>query len=70
MNNGLRILISCVTAIVVLVICSLIVVFVGIEGSTIVYMINAAIAFTAGKYLNTFLKKKYPPKGQKKDDEY
>lgn len=64
MNNVLRILISSVFAIAVLVLCSFIIVSIDIEGGTIMYIISAFIAVTAGRLLNSFLKKKYPQNGK------
>lgn len=64
MNNVLRILISSVFAIAVLVLCSFIIVSVGIEGGTILHVLSAFIAYTAGRLLNSFLKKKYPQNGK------
>jgi hypothetical protein len=64
MNNVLRITISCVFAIVVLVLCSFIIVSIGIEGGTLFHIISAFIAVTAGRLLNSFLKKKYSRNGK------
>lgn len=64
MNKLLRILISSVFAIAVLVLCSFIIVYTGIEGGSILHIISAFIAVTSGRYLNLFLKKKYPQNGK------
>ena len=67
MNNGLRIWISVVAAIVTLVLLSFLLVVLKWEG-TFLRVLCAAFAYGAGTSLNAFLKKKYPPKNQDQDD--
>lgn len=62
MNSVLRILISCVVAVVVLVLCANLIVLIGMEDSTWMLYFGAAIALSAGTSLNAYLKGKYPNK--------
>jgi len=58
----LRILICCIVALVVLFLCSGFWVLLGLESMGFLHILGAAIGYFSGKYLNDYLKKKFPPK--------
>lgn len=57
-----RILFCCIVAIIVLFLCSYLWVLLGLEKLTILHILGAVIGYLSGKYLNSFLKKKFPSK--------
>ena len=67
MNNGLRICISVVAAIVTLVLLSFLLVVLEWEG-TFLRVLCAAFAYGAGTSINAFIKKKYPPKNRDREN--
>lgn len=62
MKNYLRVILSCVFAFFVLVLCSTLIAIIGMNDVSVFKFIGAAIAFFSGKYLNEYLKVKYPEK--------
>ena len=62
MKGVLRIIISCVFAFAVLFLCSVLIEIVGMKDNVLIKFIGAGVAFFSGKYLNTYLKGKYPNK--------
>ena len=62
MKGELRIFISCICAFVVLFLCSVLIEIIDMKDNLMIKFIGAGVAFFAGKYLNTYLKEKYPNK--------
>ena len=60
MRSILRIIISCVFAFVVFFLCSVLTEIISMKSYTMIKFISAGVAFFAGKYLNLYLKNKYP----------
>lgn len=67
MNNGLRIWISVVAAIATMLLLSFLLVLLKWEG-TFLRFLCAAFAYGAGSALNAFLKRKFPPKNQNREE--
>lgn len=60
MNTFFRVLFCCLVALVVLFLCSCLWVLLGLEKVMLLRILGAAIGYLSGKYLNDYLKRKFP----------